>query len=75
MLRTIREHLDEAGSVDDQSYLLTSALSAHESHLARVEFDVVQEYMDVVNVITYGMIYQHDDPDLPPHELVSLPAQ
>ena len=31
--------------------------------------------MDVVNVITYGMIYQHDDPDLPPHELVSLPAQ
>lgn len=55
ILRTLREALDEAGAEDDREYLLTSALSNLPSHLEGVDLGAVQEYLDLVNAMTYDM--------------------
>lgn len=56
ILRTLRNALDEAGEEDDKEYLLTSALSNLPSHLEGVDLGSVQEYLDLVNAMTYDML-------------------
>jgi chitinase len=55
LLKAIREALDEQAAVDKRTYLLTIAVGADQYYIDGTEMDLVQQYVDYVQLMTYDM--------------------
>lgn len=55
LLKEIREALDEQAAADRRSYLLTIAAGADRYYIDGTEMDLVQQYVDYVQLMTYDM--------------------
>lgn len=55
LLKAIREALDEQAAADKRTYLLTIAVGADQYYIDGTEMDLVQQYVDYVQLMTYDM--------------------
>ncbi|MCF2938099.1 glycoside hydrolase family 18 protein [Paenibacillus alkaliterrae] len=55
LLKTMREALDRKSGQDGRPYLLTIAAGADQYYVDGTEMDLVQQYVDFVQVMTYDM--------------------
>ncbi len=53
LVRTIREALDAAGSVDNKYYLLTIASAQSDAFVANADLAQSSKYLDFINIMTY----------------------
>ncbi|MFD2117966.1 glycosyl hydrolase family 18 protein [Paenibacillus yanchengensis] len=53
LMKTVREALDAAGSIDGKYYLLTIASYQGESFVANADLANSSEYIDFINIMTY----------------------
>jgi chitinase len=55
LMKEIRGALDKQGEKDGKNYLLTIAAGADQYYVDGTEMDKVQEYLDLVQIMTYDM--------------------
>lgn len=55
MLKEMREKLDALGKPHGKHYLLTIAAGADQYFIDGTEMDIIQQYLDYVNIMTYDM--------------------
>jgi chitinase len=55
LLRECRQALDELGGAE-KHYLLTIAAASFQSYLDNTEMDVVADYLDFINIMTYDFV-------------------
>lgn len=53
LLKKMREKIDEKGKQNNKSYLLTIAAGALFEHIQNMELDIIHEYLDYINIMTY----------------------
>lgn len=54
-IKNFREKLDRQGEKDGKKYILSIALGAGKKHVDNVEMNIIIEYLDFINVMTYDM--------------------
>ncbi|NEW06281.1 glycoside hydrolase family 18 protein [Paenibacillus sp. SYP-B3998] len=55
LLKELREQLDQQGQADNRRYLLTIAAGADQYYIDGTEMDKVQDYLDLIQLMTYDM--------------------
>lgn len=53
MLKKVREKLDAQGKADGKYYELSIATGANETYAENTELDIIQAYLDQINIMTY----------------------
>lgn len=53
MLQKMREKLDAQGKADGKYYELSIATGANETYAQNTELDIIQNYLDQINIMTY----------------------
>lgn len=55
MLKNLREKLDELEKIEGKHYLLTIAIGAAVEIMNDMELEIIHQYLDFINVMTYDM--------------------
>ena len=72
LLQDIRQAIDSFGQTTNKNYLLTAAVGASDDRMTDVDWPVVDQYLDIINVMTYdyfgafNAITNHNAPLFPP---------
>lgn len=55
LLKVLREKLESQGMKEDRYYLLTIALGADQKYIDDIEMEIIYNYLDFINIMTYDM--------------------